>query len=195
VISDGVISLIVIAGGVLFISFAQLARQRAVAQRGASLRTSAGLPQLVPYFFWVPYVVVGFRLGPSIPLADMVRLGGVAISVLGVTFSIWSIVTLGRHYDLVLEVHAGHQLVRAGPFAWVRHPVYTGLALHFLGACLATGNAILLIGTLFVTLPAFYARARAEEQLLRGQFGSAYDRYMDEVPMLVPGLRVRAGKK
>jgi protein-S-isoprenylcysteine O-methyltransferase Ste14 len=92
-------------------------------------------------------------------------------------------------------VHAGHELVRAGPFAWVRHPVYTGLALHFLGACVATGNVLLLFGTLFVTLPAFYARARAEEKLLREQFGSEYDRYMDEVPMLVPGLRVRGGSK
>lgn len=194
-ISDGVISLVVIAGGVLFISFAQLARRRAVAQRGGSLRTSTGLPQIVPYFFWVPYVVVAFRLGPSIPLDAAVQLLGAATSVLGVGFSLWAIVTLGRHYDLVLEVHAGHQLVRAGPFALVRHPVYTGLALHFLGACLATGNVILLIGTLVVTLPAFYARARAEERLLRGQFGSDYERYMDEVPMLVPGLRVRGGKK
>lgn len=194
-ISDGVISLIVIAGGVVFITFAQLARRRAVAQRGGSLRTSAGLPQLVPYFFWVPYVVVAFRLGPNIAVGELVRLGGAALSVLGVGFSLWSIVTLGRHYDLVLEVHAGHQLVRSGPFAWVRHPVYTGLALHFAGACLATGNVLLVVGTSLVTLPAFYARARAEERLLREQFGSEYDRYMNEVPMLVPGLRVRGGKK
>ena len=194
-ISDGVTSLIVIAGGVLFITFAQLARRRAVAQRGGSLRTSTGLPQIVPYFFWVPYVVVALRLGPNIPLEELLRVTGAALSVLGVALSLWSIVTLGRHYDLVLEVHAGHQLVRAGPFAWVRHPVYTGLALHFLGACLATGNVILLIGTLAVTLPAFYARARAEEQLLQEQFGSEYDRYVDDVPMLVPGLRVSGGKK
>jgi protein-S-isoprenylcysteine O-methyltransferase Ste14 len=97
-------------------------------------------------------------------------------------------VTLGRHYDLVLEVHAGHELVRTGPFAWVRHPVYTGLAIHFIGACLATGNVLLILGTLLVTFPAFYARARAEERLLREQFGGEYDRYAKEVGMLVPLL-------
>ena len=123
------------------------------------------------------------------------RFVGAAISVLGVAIALSAIVTLGRHYDLVLELHAGHQLVRGGPFLWVRHPVYSGLGLHFLGACLATGNALLLVGTLFITLPAFYARARAEETLMREQFGSEYDRYMDEVPMLVPGLRVHGGKK
>ena len=53
---------------------------------------------------------------------------------------------------------------------------------------------LLILGTLLVTFPAFYARARAEERLLRGQFGSDYERYMDEVPMLVPGLRRGRGR-
>jgi protein-S-isoprenylcysteine O-methyltransferase len=195
VISDGVISLIVIAGGVVFITFAQLARRRAVAERGGSLRTSAGLPQLVPYFFWVPYVVVAFQFGPKInldqapqPSGAAISTLGAALSILGIAISLWAIQTLGRHYDLVLEIHAGHELVRSGPFAWVRHPVYTGLAIHFIGACLATGNVLLIVGTFLVTFPAFYARARAEERLLREQFGGEYDRYAKEVGMLVPLL-------
>ena len=187
-ISDGVISLVVIAGGVLFIVFAQLARRRAVAQRGGSLRTTGGLAQLLPYFFWVPYVVVALRLGPNIPVGVVAQLVGGALSLFGVAFSLWAIVTLGRHYDLLLEVHAGHELVRTGPFAIVRHPVYTGLALHFLGACLATGNILLILGTLFGSFPAFYLRARAEEKLLRGEFGAAYDAYARKVGMLVPFL-------
>lgn len=188
-ISDGLISLVIIAGGVVFIVFAQLARRRAVAERGGSLRTSTGLPQLVPYFFWVPYAVVAFRFGPQIALDGTLRLAGVVVSVAGVALSLWAIVTLGRHYDLVLEVHAGHELVRDGPFAWVRHPVYTGLALHFIGACLATGSVLLMAGTLIVTFPAFYARARAEERLLSREFGAEYERYVHTVPMLVPGTR------
>ncbi len=97
-----------------------------------------------------------------------------------------SIVTLGRHYDLVLEVHQDHELVRRGPYALVRHPVYTGLALHFAGACLATGNLLLVAGTLLVSYPAFYLRASAEERLLRDRFGAEYEKYAREVPMLVP---------
>ena len=95
----------------------------------------------------------------------------------------------------MLEIHRGHELVRRGPFVLVRHPVYTGLALHFLGGCVATGNLVLIAGTLLVTLPTFLIRARAEEALLRGQFGPAYDRYAEEVPMLVPGLRRPGGKR
>jgi protein-S-isoprenylcysteine O-methyltransferase Ste14 len=188
VISDGLISLVVIAGGVLFIAFAQIARRRAVAERGGSLRTTGGLAHLLPYFFWVPYVVVALRLGPSIPVGLAAQLVGGALSMIGVAFSLWAIVTLGRHYDLILEVHAGHELVRSGPFRVVRHPVYTGLALHFVGACLATGNVLLILGTLVGSFPAFYLRARAEERLLRGEFGAAYEAYAKKVGMLVPLL-------
>jgi protein-S-isoprenylcysteine O-methyltransferase Ste14 len=165
---------------------AQIARRRAIARRGATLQTAGGFASLVPYFFWVPYVVIALRPGPELDAPAVLRWLGVALSVLGVAFSLWSIVTLGRHYDLVLEVHRDHELIRRGPYALVRHPVYTGLGLHFAGACLATGNLLLIAGTMFVSYPAFYARARAEEALLRGRFGPEYEAYAREVPMLVP---------
>jgi protein-S-isoprenylcysteine O-methyltransferase Ste14 len=168
--------------------FAQLAQRRALARRGATVRTAGGLPALAPYFFWVPYVVIALRPGPELDVPDALRSIGVALSVLGVLFSLWSIVTLGRHYDLVLEVHQDHELVRRGPYALVRHPVYSGLGLHFAGACLATGNLLLIAGTLLVSYPAFYARARAEERILRDRFGAEYEKYAREVSMLVPLL-------
>jgi protein-S-isoprenylcysteine O-methyltransferase Ste14 len=170
---------------------AQLARRRALARRGATLRIAGGLASLVPYFFWVPYVVIALRPGPEIDVPEALRWLGILLTVLGVALSLWSIVTLGRHYDLVLEVHEDHELVRRGPYALVRHPVYTGLGLHFAGACLATGNLVLIAGTLLVSYPAFYARARAEERLLRERFGAEYEAYARGVPMLVPRLTGR----
>jgi protein-S-isoprenylcysteine O-methyltransferase Ste14 len=167
---------------------AQLARRRALARRGATLQIAGGLTTLVPYFFWVPYVVIALRPGPELDVPEPLRWLGVALSVLGIAFSLWSIVTLGRHYDLVLEMHQDHELVRRGPYALVRHPVYTGLGLHFAGACLATGNLVLIAGTLLVTYPAFFARARAEERLLRERFGAEYEAYARGVRMLVPRL-------
>ena len=165
---------------------AQIAHRRALTRRGATLRTAGGLASLVPYFFWVPYVVIGLRPGPELAVPEALRWLGVTLAAGGVAFSLWSIVTLGRHYDLVLEVHQDHELVRCGPYALVRHPVYTGLGLHFAGACLATGNLVLIAGTLLASYPAFYLRARAEERLLRDRFGVEYEKYAREVPMLVP---------
>lgn len=170
----------------MFLVSAQVAQRRAVSRRGATIRTSGGLAALTPYFFWVPYVVIVLRPGPELPVPELIAWVGILLSVLGVAFSLWAILTLGRHYDLVLEVHEDHELVRRGPYGLVRHPVYTGLGLHFAGACLATGNLLLIAGTLFVSFPAFYLRARAEEDLLRERFGAEYERYAQDVPMLVP---------
>ena len=167
---------------------AQIAQRRAVSRRGATIRTAGGLAALAPYFFWVPYVVIAMRPGPELEVPEALAWVGLALSVLGVAFSLWAIVTLGRHYDLVLEVHEDHDLIRGGPYALVRHPVYTGLALHFAGVCLATGNALLIAGTLLLSFPAFYLRASAEETLLRERFGPEYEKYAREVPMLVPLL-------
>jgi protein-S-isoprenylcysteine O-methyltransferase Ste14 len=173
-------------GGLVFIVSAQIAQRRAVSRRGATIRTAGGLAALAPYFFWVPYVVIAMRPGPELVVPPALAWVGVALSVLGVAFSLWAIVALGRHYDLVLEVHADHELIREGPYAVVRHPVYTGLGLHFAGLCLATGNVLLILGTLLVSYPAFYVRARAEETLLRERFAAEYEKYAREVPMLVP---------
>ena len=182
------VTVAVVGSGILFIAYAQIARGRAVAERGSSVRVAEGISQWLPYFFWVPYAVVAFHVGPELEIADGFRAVGIALAAGGVVFSLWSIATLGRHYDLVLEIHEGHQLVRRGPFALVRHPVYTGLALHFIGASLATGNLLLAAGTLLVSFPTFFIRASAEERLLREQFGEEYERYARDVPMLVPGL-------
>jgi protein-S-isoprenylcysteine O-methyltransferase Ste14 len=173
-------------GGLVFIVSAQIAQRRAVSRRGATIRTAGGLAALAPYFFWVPYAVIALRPGPELTVPPALAWVGLAFSVLGVAFSLWAIVTLGRHYDLVLEVHEDHELIREGPYAVVRHPVYTGLALHFAGLCLATGNLLLIAGTLLVSYPAFYLRASAEERLLRERFGAEYEKYAREVPMLVP---------
>lgn len=139
----------------------------------------------------MPYTVVALRPGPELELPGALRSLGLALSVVGIALSLWAIVTLGRHYDLVLEVHQDHELVRSGPYSLVRHPVYTGLALHFAGVCLATGNLLLIAGTVLVSFPAFYLRARAEERLLGDQFGAEYVAYARRVPMLVPCLRGR----
>jgi len=188
VIGGELIAAVVVLSGATFIVFAQLASSRAVARRGANIRISGGVAQVVPYFFWVPYVVVLARPGWEIAVPDPLRALGLAFAVAGVAFSLWAIVTLGRHYDVVLEIHADHELIRDGPYRWARHPVYTGLIVHFLGACVATGNLLLIAGTLLVTIPAFLIRARAEEALLRERFGAEYDRYAREVGMLAPFL-------
>ena len=176
-----------------FITYGVIAeRLRARVRRGRrTIRRGGALAQYLPYFIWVPYVVIAVRPGPELPFPDAVRWVGLALVVAGIGFAIWSARTLGRHYDMEVEIHEGHEVVDRGPFAIVRHPVYFGLGVHLVGACLATGNGVLILGTLFGALPALYIRASAEERLLRESLGPAYDAYARRVPMLVPLPRVR----
>ena len=186
--SPSLATVVSVASVVTFFIVAQLSRMRGVARRGETLVRSRGLAHYVAYFFVVPSAIIAARPGPELDIPEALRWAGLALIVLGVAFAIWAIATLGRHYDLELEIHRDHELVRNGPYRFVRHPVYTGLGLHFAGACLATGNLLLIAGTLLVTYPALYLRAKTEERLLRQRFSAAYEEYAREVGMLVPLL-------
>jgi protein-S-isoprenylcysteine O-methyltransferase Ste14 len=187
-VSSALVTVVAIAAIVTFMVAAQLSRTRGLNRRGETLARSRGLAHYVAYFFFVPYIVIATRPGPEVDVPDALRWIGLVLVALGVAFALWAIATLGRHYDLELEIHRDHELIRTGPYRWVRHPIYTGLGMHFLGACLATGNLVLIAGTLLVTFPALYLRARTEERLLRQRFGATYDAYTREVGMLVPLL-------
>jgi protein-S-isoprenylcysteine O-methyltransferase Ste14 len=184
--SSPLVTFVAVAAIVTFMTVAQLSRAPGLARRGKTLARSRGPAHYVAYFFFVPYVVIAARPGPELDVPEPLRWIGLALVVLGVALALWAIVTLGRHYDLELEIHSDHELVRSGPYGFVRHPIYTGLGLHFAGACLATGNLVLIAGTLLVIFPALYLRARTEERLLRERFGATYDDYAKKVGMLVP---------
>lgn len=184
--SGGLVAATAVAGIVAYIVLATITRSRSIRARGASLAREGGLAAAVPYFLPVPYVVMALQPGPALDLPGPLRWLGLALVVGGIGFSMWGALTLGRHFDMEVEVHSGHEVVRRGPYALVRHPVYSGLAVHLLGACLATGNLLLLAGTVFLALPALYLRASIEERLLRSSLGSAYDAYARDVGMLFP---------
>ena len=93
---------------------------------------------------------------------------------------------LGKQWSLTARVLDTHELVQTGPFAQVRHPIYSAL----LGLLLATGLALstftLTLAATIAYLAGTYWRALREEALLRAHFGAAYDEYAKRVPRLVP---------
>ena len=93
---------------------------------------------------------------------------------------------LGKQWSLTARVLDTHELVQSGPFAHVRHPIYSAL----LGLLLATGLALSTLPLTVVAALAYlagtYWRAFREEALLRAHFGAAYDDYARRVPRLIP---------
>ena len=93
---------------------------------------------------------------------------------------------LGKQWSLTARVLDAHQLVQSGPFAQVRHPIYSALLGLLLATGLALSTAPLTALAALVYLAGTYWRATREEGLLRAHFGAAYDDYARRVPRLFP---------
>ena len=107
------------------------------------------------------------------------------ITASGLLFALWGRVHLGRYWSGIITLKEGHQLIRTGPYRWVRHPVYTGFLTAVLGSALmaSTGDAVLGFAIVVV---AYIVKLRREEALLTTRFGDEYRQFQREVFALVP---------
>ncbi len=107
------------------------------------------------------------------------------LAALGFALTWWARIRLGRFWSAAVTLKADHTLIRSGPYAFTRHPIYTGLLLALLATALSRGTLSSLVGVALVLL-GLILKLRQEEQFLRTQFGPAYDAYRKEVPALIP---------
>lgn len=112
---------------------------------------------------------------------------GVALVVAGLGFAVWARVVLGRNWSGIVTLKQDHELIRSGPYAIVRHPIYTGLLAAFAGSALALGEWRGLLALVIVCV-ALWRKLRLEERWLAEIFGDSYTRYRREVAALVPFL-------
>jgi protein-S-isoprenylcysteine O-methyltransferase Ste14 len=116
---------------------------------------------------------------------------GLLLCALGLAFTVWARVHLGTNWSDAVTHKQDHELVRSGPYARVRHPIYTGLLLAFLSVAIARGDVKSFVGCTLMTL-GILLKLRIEERLMAETFGDAYAEYRARVPALIPALRVRA---
>ena len=149
----------------------------------------------------VPLVVGGLLIGsrrlPGAlfaarlwPLSAIAAWSGVVLLAAGLAFSVWARVHLGTNWSGEVTVKQGHELIRSGPYAWVRHPIYTGLILALLGTAVTTNRVAAVLG-MAIIVASFVLKLRAEEVFMRETFPVDYPRYRAEVPGLVPFTRPR----
>ncbi|AOR70881.1 isoprenylcysteine carboxyl methyltransferase [Burkholderia stabilis] len=112
---------------------------------------------------------------------------GLAVLIAGLLFSVWARLHLGTNWSVSVTLKENHELVRTGPYALVRHPIYTGCLIALAGAALIGGEWRGVIGVLLVFASLAY-KVRVEESWLTGYFGPAYAQYRREVAALIPGF-------
>jgi protein-S-isoprenylcysteine O-methyltransferase Ste14 len=123
------------------------------------------------FWAWTPAIGV---------LADAIVLGGLLILL-------WARVVLGGNWSASVVFKEGHELIERGPYAYVRHPIYSGMLLMVLGTAILNGRLGGFAALLIVFL-GFWLKSRQEERLMTKHFPQAYAKYKARVKALVPGI-------
>lgn len=134
----------------------------------------------------VVVLIRGFGRGSLEVNSLVLGIIGAALFVAGVALAIWARVIIGRNWGMPMTQRAEPELVTAGPYRLVRHPIYTGILVALVGTSLVTsliGLAIaLILGIYFVNA------GRVEERNLTVTFPTAYPAYQARTKMLIPFL-------
>ena len=110
-------------------------------------------------------------LGRFLPASNLVIAAGLAIEALGLFLAIWSRRALGRNWSGEISIKVDHELVRFGPYRWLRHPIYTGLLAMYVGTAIGAGEWLSLIGLAMAGF-AYWRKIRIEEANLEAAFGA-----------------------
>ena len=149
---------------------------------------------------WLPLMVAVYLLGPGdwfghsllreqfVPHTMPVYSTGLALCVAGVALAIWARAILGANWSAQVQIKQGHELIQRGPYALIRHPIYTGLILLFAGNAVMVGDWRGVLAVAIVTV-SFWRKYLLEETLLAQEFGQSYIDYRKRTYPLFPFLR------
>ena len=113
---------------------------------------------------------------------------GIAITAAGLLFTIWARTYLGRNWSGTVTVKVGHQLIRSGPYRWVRHPIYSGLILATIGTAIVRGQVRGIVAVVLLWI-GFVMKSRIEERVMAATFGPEYEEYSRTTGAIVPRLK------
>jgi len=134
---------------------------------------------------WVPSVPLAVLGARFLPLATWPFWAGAVLAAGGLLFAVWARHHIGSNWSVTVTIKEGHELITSGPYAIVRHPIYAGLLLAFVGSAMARGEwrGVLAVA---IALWALWRKLRFEERWMREQFGEAYQAYCRRVSALIP---------
>ncbi len=133
-----------------------------------------------------PLVAPWLGLRVAAPWGIWIRAAGVLLVILSLGLQIWARLHLGRFYAERADIQPGHQLISTGPYAYVRHPLFSSYFLFVLGLILISPNLLMLAGVLY-TFVDFTQAAKRDEQIMLNNV-PGYADYMARIPRFVPRL-------
>ncbi len=113
-------------------------------------------------------------------IADLITFGGLIVLL-------WARRSLGGNWSSDVVIKENHELIEHGPYAYVRHPIYSGVLLMALGAAIFSGRVGAFVIFAVVSF-GFWFKSSQEEQLLIKHFPEEYPNYQKRVRAFIPGI-------
>jgi protein-S-isoprenylcysteine O-methyltransferase Ste14 len=132
-----------------------------------------------------PWLRIGFLGHRFVPEISGLREAGILLAFAGVFVAIWARRHIGQYWSSKITLKVGHKLIQSGPYAYVRHPIYSGLALATLGTVLAIDEWRGVV-TLLLLVVAHWRKAKREEAMLAQEFGNEFEQYRRHTGFLIP---------
>ena len=134
------------------------------------------------YNHWLAWSWPASRIVPDNPAVAAI---GLLLAAGGLIFAVWARVALGANWSGTVTIKSGHNLIRRGPYRWIRHPIYTGLLTSVAGSILLQGEVRSFLGFAII-LFALYRKAKREERFLSEEFGDSFAEHAKHTGMFLP---------
>jgi len=141
-----------------------------------------GLTFILLLTSWLRIGPLGWRFVPDI---ETLRWIGLAVTATGLALCVWARLHLGAYWSDKVVLKVNHQLVQSGPYAHLRHPIYSGVLLGIAGTALAVGEWRGMVA-LAVLGASYSVKAIREERILAAQFGETFAEYKRRSGFLKP---------
>src|SRR5262249_52498468 len=182
-----IVSLLAFAGPMLLVVTGRSGGPTTRARQNRSADRSPVVASLAAFGLFLPSLLA-FSGSPAGSRALLLASSGSLLAVAGAALVLRSRAELGPAWSFVPKADQGTGLVTTGPYRFVRHPIYLGLALLALGEALAFSSWPAFLIVLLGIVPTFAWRARAEEILLSRTFGERYSVYQKHTSLIIPHL-------
>jgi len=171
---------------------ARIGRKKTLKAEGLGIILRRSLPPLVVLVvgsFLIQRWQPGLLVRPMIrPPHELLSVAGLCLLYLGILVTFWARYALGTNWSGRITLKENHELIKRGPYRFVRHPIYMGLILALLGTVLVFDDLLFVL--VFATVVWGLAiKARIEESYMLEQFGSRYEEYRRRTGFLTPRLR------
>jgi len=130
-------------------------------------------------------VTIGWLGHHIFPRTYALGVAAVALTWIGIAIALWARWYLGQYWSARVTLKEDHKLIRTGPYAYFRHPIYSGIDLAAIGGALAINRWRCVVGVALIIL-GYWIKARKEESMLSAQFGEAFQEHCRHTGFLLP---------